>query len=129
MKASPSAAGFALLELLVAVLLFGIGAVAVMEAFGAAIRSADVATEILQTDVFLREKASELCDPGKHYYDSALGGSEGSFPDAEGVYRWRVESAAMNEGTDVRVCSIAVKREGAYAPHALVLWCLRPPRQ
>jgi type II secretion system protein I len=113
--------GFTLLELLLAVVIFSAGVVAVMEAYAVAVNAAAAAADALQADGLLREKAAELEAPAQ---SSAFDAAEGIFSSTAAAYQWRVASETVSTAPALRACTISVWRSGDAQPRGITTWIL-----
>ena len=115
----PHDTGFSLLEMLVALAVFSIAALALIKLQGASLMQTAELDSRLYSEVTVRNLAVEaLTDPNP----PALGDAEGSLTNAGRVFRWRRTTTAL-EGGELLKVDLAV-RQGAGAEVTLTV--LRP---
>jgi prepilin-type N-terminal cleavage/methylation domain-containing protein len=113
--------GFTLVETLVAVLVFSVGAAAVLGAYSAGVTALDAALDSLHCDGLLREKIAELREAQLKWSGAAFSGDTGAFRDADAAYRWQVERARTDVPAVVET-RVSVWRAGSERRHSVTTW-------
>ena len=119
-------AGYTLIEVLLATLLFGGGLVAVLDAYSHAARSTGEVAAILRGNAALQAQADLLLPGIVAPHDTGRGEDVCGEPYAD--YRWRMDQSDLMSLNRLREVTLSVRREGSLSRREAQTWVLRTTR-